>query len=168
MKSILIASRNPADVRELKETISQEYNVSVVTSLKELGSHLEQSDAILLDHEFTEHSGKEVITGILKKSYLPIITLSNPDNVKGAIEAMMAGACSYIVKVGDYHHVLDLAIKEAIEKFDKQKQMNQTIITLKKQVKELEEQLKKAGKEDGKTFDPETKASILDEIVFIF
>ena len=168
MKSVLIASRNSAEVRELKETISQEYNVSVITSPNKVDDHLKKYGLVLLDHTFTEYYGQDFLMGVLRKSYLPVLMLTPPDDVKGAIETMRVGTCNYIVKVGDYHKVLNLSIRQAIEKFDEQDQMKQTIITLKKRVNELEERVGASGEEDGQASPPETSTSILDQIVFIF
>lgn len=168
MKSVLIASRNSAEVRELKETISQEYNVSVITSPNKVDDHLKKYGLVLLDHTFTEYYGEDFLMGVLRKSYLPVLMLTPPDDVKGAIETMRVGTCNYIVKVGDYHKVLNLSIRQAIEKFDEQDQMKQTIITLKKRVNELEERVGAAGEEDVQASPPGTSTSILDQIVFIF
>jgi HD-like signal output (HDOD) protein len=168
MKPVLIASRDPAEARELKETISQEYNVSVITSPNKPDDHLKKYGLVLLDHGFTEYYGEDFLMGILRKSYLSVLMLTPPDDVKGAIEAMRVGTCNYIVKVGDYHKVLNLSIKQAIEKFDEQDQVKQTIITLKKRVNELEERLGAAGKEDVQTSPLGARTNILDQIVFIF
>ena len=46
MKPVLIASRDPVEARELKETISQEYNVSVITSPNKLDDHLKKYKVI--------------------------------------------------------------------------------------------------------------------------
>jgi HD-like signal output (HDOD) protein/DNA-binding NarL/FixJ family response regulator len=168
MKPVLIASSTPAEARELKETISQEYNVSVITSPTIVDQRLKKYGLVLFDHGFTEYYGEDFLMGVLRKSYLPVLMLTPPDDVKGAIEAMRVGTCNYIVKVGDYHKVLNLSIKQAIEKFDEQDQVKQTIITLNKRVNELEERLGAAGKEDVQTSPPGTSTNILDQIIFIF
>ena len=57
MKSFLVANRNAAEARELKKIISQDYDVSVITSPEEIDDHLIESCLILLDHNFTDNSG---------------------------------------------------------------------------------------------------------------
>ena len=168
MKPVLIACRNLAEARELKETVSQEYNVSVITSPNKPDDHLKKYGLVVLDHNFTEYYGEDFLMGILRKSYLPVLMLTPPDDVKGAIEAMRVGTCNYIVKVGDYHKVLNLSIKQAIEKFNDQEQMKQTIAILKKRVNELEECPGAAGKEDVQASPPGTSTNILDQIIYIF
>lgn len=92
MKSVLIANSSFAEAREQKKTISQEFNVSVIASPKELDDHLDKSDLVLLDHNFTEYSGVDFLMKILKESYLPVLILTPPDDAKAAIEAMRVGA----------------------------------------------------------------------------
>ena len=176
MKSVLIANSDFAEAHEQKKTISQEFNVSVIASPKELDDHLDKSDLVLLDLNFTEYSGIDFLMKILKESYLPVLTLTPLDDAKAAIEAMRVGAYNYIVKVGDYHEILNLSIKEAIDRFNEREQMKQTIIDLKNRVNELEGQLGIAGKEDVQTSPPETrppetapaKTNIVEEIISRF
>ena len=99
MKSVLIASRNPVETQEMKETINRDYNISVITSPGELDDHRENPCVVLLDQNFTEQPVKDFLTEILKQSYLPVIIMTSPNDVKEAFEAMKLGACNYIVKV---------------------------------------------------------------------
>jgi HD-like signal output (HDOD) protein len=166
MKPVLIASTNPAEAREIGETISREYDVAFVESPKELINHLAESGLVVLDSSFKEHYGEDFLNGILKKSLLPVLMLTPPDDVKGAIQAIRAGASDYVVKVGDYHQILNLSIQAASERFSQQERMKQAITALKKQVDGLKRRPKVAGEQGAQTALQEK--DILDEIVFVF
>ena len=107
MESVIIASRNTEEFGELIETIGHAYNARVITSRKELTTRLKNSVAVLLDHSFTEYFGKDFLKGFLKQPYIPVLMLSPPDDIKTAIEAMLMGAFSYIVKIDDYHRTIN-------------------------------------------------------------
>jgi HD-like signal output (HDOD) protein len=166
MKPVLVASMNSAEAQEIGETINREYKVAFVESPKELLGHLGESGLVVLDSSFKEQYGEDFFKGVLKKSRLPVLMLTPPDDVKGAIQAMRAGASNYVVKVGDYHQVLNLSIQAALERFSQQEQMKQAITALKKQVDELERRPNVAGGQGAQTSFQET--NILDEIVFVF
>ncbi len=164
MKSVLIANRNLVEVHELKETIGQEFKVSVIMSPKEPNANLEKSDLVLLDHNFTDCSGLDFLREIVNKSHVPVLILTSPDDAKCAIEAMRIGAHNYVVKIGDYRDILNLIIKEAIEKFNKHEQLKQTIIALKNRVNELEQRLGIAGGEEV----AKKRVSIVEDITSRF
>jgi HD-like signal output (HDOD) protein/DNA-binding NarL/FixJ family response regulator len=168
MRSVLIANNNHVEIHELKETISQEFNVSFITSPKELNEHLERCDLMLLDHNFTEHSGLDFLREIVNNSHLPVLMATPPDDARCATEAMKIGAHNYVVKVGDYHDVLNLMIKEAIEKFNEREQMKQTIVALKNRVSELEGRLGIAGSKEVQAPPSKTKVSIVEDIISRF
>lgn len=167
MKSVLVANNNLVEIHHLKETISQDFKVSIITSPKELNEHLKKCDLMLLDHNFTEHSGLDFLREIVKKSHLPVLMATPPDDARCATEAMKIGAHNYVVKIGDYHDVLNLMIKEAIEKFNEREQMKQTIVALKNRVNELEGLLGIADKE-AQVPPSKTKVSIVEDIISRF
>lgn len=140
MESILIANKNSEEAFKLQEAIKG-YDINVIISPEELNGGLEKVSLVLLDHNFTEYSGIDFLTEILKTSFIPVLMMTPPDDALCAIEAMRAGAYNYIVKAGDYTNFLSLSIKEAIEKFNEQEQMKQTIVDLKNQVRELKGRL---------------------------
>jgi HD-like signal output (HDOD) protein/DNA-binding NarL/FixJ family response regulator len=164
MKSVLIANRNLVEVHELRETIGQEFKVSVIMSPKELNENLENSDLVLLDHNFIDHSELNFLREIVNKSHVPVLILTSPDDAECAIEAMRTGAYNYVVKIGDYRDVLNLVIKEAIERFNGQEQMKQTIIALKNRINELEQRLGIVGRGEVQT----KKVSIVEDITSRF
>jgi HD-like signal output (HDOD) protein len=171
---------NGAEADAMKETVSQQYNVSVVSSPKELIDHLQNSAVMIVDHSFTEHHGTDLPMRIIQKGYLPVVMLILPDDVGGAIEARSLGASNYIVKVGDYHQILNLSIKAEVEKFSQQQQSKETLAALTKRVGELEGQLTVEDQgelerqttvddqQDAQKSPVEKEENILDEISFVF
>ena len=151
MESILIASGNLTEAQRLQEIIGERYNVSTITSPKQFNGQVENTSLILLDHNFTKASGLDFLVEAFKKSHVPILILTPPDDPKCAIEAIRSGAYNYLVKTKDYYDVLNLTIQESINKFNEREQLKETIVALKNRVNELEERLGIAGKEDVQT-----------------
>ncbi|MBN2466891.1 MAG: HDOD domain-containing protein [Deltaproteobacteria bacterium] len=146
MKSVLALLKDSDETRKLKDTVGQEFNITVIPSAAEpLTEHLAAADLVLLDHDFVEQPVGPFLKGILTKFYLPVLILTSYDNATAAVDALREGAYNYLIKVGNYDQVINLVIKEAITKFNEQVQMRQTIVALKKRVTELEEQLNKPG-----------------------
>lgn len=168
MKSVLIANGNLAEANKIKGVLNQQFNVSVITLPMEFNDILDIPDLVLLDYNFTEYAGIDFLMEILKKSYLPVLMVASPNDARCAIDAMRAGAYNYIVKTGNYHELLSILIREAIDKFNQLEQMKQTIINLKKRVNELEGRHEKVDKEDVKPPSSKPKVNIIEDIVSRF
>jgi len=174
VSSILIANKAYKESRSLADTLDQDFKVSIIASPNEYDDKLmEQFELVLLDHNFTENSGIDFLMSILGKFYIPVLMLTPPEDPQCAVEAMRAGAYNYIVKAGDFNQVLNISVKEALEKFNAHEQMKQTIIQLKEQVAELQNRLSLRTKSDT-TETPEAvslskpKDNIIQEIISRF
>ncbi|MBF0117828.1 MAG: HDOD domain-containing protein [Desulfobacterales bacterium] len=168
MKTILIANKNPVESIEIEGIIKKEFNTLIINSPQELSDHLEKTDLVLIDHNFTEKSGIDFLVQILKKSYLPILILAPHDSAQVAVSAIRIGAYNYIVKIGDYKRVLNISITEALAKFNEREQMKQTIIALKKRINELEMRLGIDNKEEEGAVpanSSKAKVNIAEEII---
>ena len=168
MKSVLIANGNPDEANKIKDVINQQFKVSVITLPIAFNNLLDTPDLVLLDHNFTEYAGIDFLMEILKKSYLPVLMVAPPNDARCAVDAMRVGAYNYIVKTDDYYELLNISIKEAMDKFNQLEQMKQTIINLKKRVNELEGRLEKADKEDVEPPLSKPKVNIIENIVSRF
>lgn len=168
MKPVLLVTVDFTEAREIMKTISQEYSVTATKSPNGLVDNVSKSSLVAVDHSFTEHHGKDYLAGILRNVNRPVLILSPPEAVRDAIEAVALGASSYVVKAGDYHQVLNLSIKVALEKFKEQEETKQNIVALKEQVQELEARVGNAGNEDVQGASDGSDVNILDQIVFIF
>jgi HD-like signal output (HDOD) protein/FixJ family two-component response regulator len=171
MKTVLIANRDQEEAKALLDIASQEFRVSVINSPEEFTCDLQDVNLVLLDCNLTPQSGIDFIGEILKKSYLPILITTSPDDAKIATEALKAGAYNYIIKTAHYLEMLNFMIADAIQRFDKYEQMKQTISGLQRKVAELEESLahqgrggdaynKNSGREPAKQ-----RSTIFDEMI---
>ncbi len=150
MDSVLVANSDIKELQKIRKLLGKDFNVLGMNAPKRLAEFLERSDLLLLDHNFTEDSGIEFLTKVLARFHLPVLVLTSPEQPDFAIEAMRLGAHNYIVKTDNYHEVLKHSIREAIDKFNEQEELKQTIVALKERVAELEEALKAQSKEEPK------------------
>lgn len=167
-RKVLFAAPNTEEIDVLSDSLKASFDVSTIVSPEQVPADLDQVDLLLLDHKFTDKWGMEFMTGVLSRSYLPVLVLTPPDNAKCAINAIRSGAYNYIVKFGEFHELLNVSIDEAINKFGQIEQMRQTILSLKEKVAELEKELgAKAAQhesvEENQT-EPERKSTIIGEI----
>jgi HD-like signal output (HDOD) protein/FixJ family two-component response regulator len=140
MKTILIANGDLSEGQQLVEIVSQEFDVTLITSPAELIQDMQDYHLVLIDSNFTESYGMEFLANILKKSYLPALIVTPPDDPKCAAEALKLGAFNYIIKTNQYYTLVNILIRDAIQKFGQYEEMKQTIIDLKKKVNEMEQQ----------------------------
>ncbi len=75
---------------------------------------------------------------IIQKAFLPILIITPIDDPQCALEALRTGAYNYVVKVPGYEKIINIAIKEAIIKFNEREELKRTVAQLKKRVNELE------------------------------
>ncbi len=103
-----------------------DYQISFTASTgKQLLTEMEQQlpDVLLLDIELPDSSGIELCTAILKKyPTLPIIALTNHDEVVYVKKMMRSGAKGYLLKGTDKHNLLNAihAVLEGQQFLDRQ------------------------------------------------
>jgi HD-like signal output (HDOD) protein/FixJ family two-component response regulator len=141
MKAVLIANRDLTEAKRLVDILGQDFEALAINSPDEYTRDIHGISLVLLDSNFTEALGIDFLINIMKKTYIPILMVTPPNDAKCAADAMRAGAYNYIVKIRNYHEILSVLVQEAIQRFEKYEQMKQTILDLKKRVAELEEQL---------------------------
>ena len=163
MRTVLIANSDDHELEKVAGSIGQDFEVVPVKSPNEVNGHLENCDAILLDHNFTYNSGIDFLMEIAPKTHIPIIMLTPINESKHAMEAMRIGAFNYLIKTDDYTDILGPSLKDAISHFSEKEQMRATIIDLKKRIAILESQL--GRNETSSTEAPSrNKSSIIQEI----
>lgn len=173
MNSIVIASKDMGEAQGIKESLDNDQDVAIVSSEEEIGQYLKTTKLLLLDHTFNEKIDTPLLINIITKAPFPVLFLTAPNDGDYAIEAMKHGAWNFIVKSGDYHPLLKHTIQRALDDFNEKRKMKQTIVALKKQVDELENQLqaeeeKPATNESLENESDESKANILEQIIFVF
>ena len=173
MISVLVANSEPTEAENIMKVLGNDFKTFAITSPEEIHGVLERCDLILLDQNFTDSSGIDVLIDVTSRAHLPILMVTSPEDPECAIEAVRSGAHNYLVKTVCYYDLLDHSIKEAISKFNQHEEMKQTIIALKKRVNELEESLSVAGKQDVQTSSSEEKPaerkeSMVEDIISSF
>ncbi len=168
MKSVVVANSSDSECKKIKDVLSQDYDVRVMTSKDQSIDLEENCDLILLDHNFTEDSGIDFLSNVLSKIHVPVLMVTSPDEPRCAIEAVRLGAYNYLVKTVGYYDLLNYSIKEAIDKFNEREEMKRTIMALKTKVTELENLLGSGGA--GLADDPssEEKATLIEAITSRF
>jgi HD-like signal output (HDOD) protein/ActR/RegA family two-component response regulator len=141
MKKILIANSDIEESQKLIEIIGQNFDVFTISRPEELPRDLQGYNLALVDFNISESYGMNILTDILNQSYIPILILAPPDNPKYAAEAIKLGAFNYIIKTDQYFGIVEILVQDTIRKFEQRSEMIQTIIELKRQVNELEQQI---------------------------
>jgi DNA-binding NarL/FixJ family response regulator len=91
-RKVLLATPDTDEGAILCESLSGPLEIITITSPRQLPVRLDEIDCLLLDHKFTDFWGVEFMTGVLAKSYLPVLVLTPPHNPRCAIDAIRAGA----------------------------------------------------------------------------
>ena len=164
MKSVLIANRDENETKKIEEILSKDYEVLSIHSQEEMNGFLEKCDTLLVDHNFTDNAGIDFLMDVMSKSNLPVLMMTPPEDPNCAIEAIRLGAYSYLVKTGGYHDLLKLSLELTIDKFSDREKMKNTIVSLKRRMAELEQQLELYKREDSKKAPEQRKGDFLKEI----
>ncbi len=138
MRSVLVANSNETECEKIRNTLCDDYDVCIMISQDQAVDLGDQWDLIVLDHNFTEHSGIDFLSEVLSRTHVPILMVTSPDEPQCAIEAVRLGAYNYLVKTAGYYDLLNYSIREAISKFYEREEMKQTIVALKRRLAELE------------------------------
>lgn len=138
--SMLIANSQKEEIYKLQDHLSKYFNVHSIDSPDKYQPDMTY-DIVLVDSNFTEFNGMDFLMTILSSGRLPALMVTTPDDSEIAAEAMNVGAFNYIVKTKNYYDAAVFAAKEALKRFQEQESKDQSIDTLKKRVKELEEEL---------------------------
>ncbi len=168
MRSVLVANSNEIECEKIKNILCDNYHVRVMISQNPATGLEDQCDLIVLDHNFTEHSGIDFLSEVLSRIHVPVLMVTSPDEPQCAIEAIRLGAYNYLVKTAGYYDLLNYSIKEAISKFYEREEMKQTIVTLKRRVSELEKETSPSDESLVDDSAKEEKATLIEAITTRF
>ncbi|MBN1107066.1 MAG: HDOD domain-containing protein [Deltaproteobacteria bacterium] len=169
---ILIVTPDPDRAGEVAGAFGDQYRSATIPSLDLLHSVPEKPCALVLDTDVAGGGLADVPLNILKRSGVPIVLLTNPQNGKGIGELMdQVGASGCIVRTGAYLEVLNYTVKRAVAEARDKEMMRQALFTLKERNTDLERRLKESGRREDVPEGDSLQASpgdILQEIVFVF
>lgn len=140
MKTVLIASSQPFESETLEKYLQRYFRVKTISDTNQMNIETAEMDLVLLDHNFTINSGIDFLMDVLQKRSLPILMLTPASDPQCAVEALRVGAFNYIVKTGDYLQFLNIAIDDALNKFQERQDLKDTISDLRVRITKLEEQ----------------------------
>lgn len=149
MTKVLVASKNTEEIAKFRKSLEETFEVFSITAPDYPKEALRMFDIVLIDHNFTEHSGIDYLNEVTNAVHIPVLMLTPPDDASCAIEAIRAGAFNYVVKFGHYDEILPIAIHEAIARFSEHEKMKETIVALKERIAELEALLGNMRRQNG-------------------
>lgn len=172
-KRVLAVLKDTEEGAQIRAEVSKEFKIEVISAEEVEYEPFEAVDMVLIDGAFIEECGPDLLKTIMERIYLPVIVLTSLDNAVVAIDAMREGAYNYLMKAGSYLEVLNLVIRDGIAKFGERRQMEETIIALKKRVAELEAQVASEKSQPAEPASQEktlagTGASITEEVTSSF
>jgi two-component system sensor histidine kinase/response regulator len=130
--TILVIDDNPADVEIVRRLLQQidSWEIHFFASYDSKEGRAEvakgKADLILLDYMLDSETGLEVLNAIKDEGcFLPVIMLTGHGNEEIAVEAMKAGVSDYLVKGRITPESLRLAISNALQKFQMQREIEE-------------------------------------------
>ena len=172
MKPVLIASTDSQEAQKISESVPRDQKAAIIESSNRLGRLVKESAMVIVDYGFYERYGPDFFKDLFKNPHPPFLMLVPPDDIQTMVEIMEIGI-GYIPKVPDYQKLLSLAANNTLSQIHEQEQLKQTIVTLQKSVRKLEnaESEETTGPE-GEVFKEtkphEVNVNILDEIIIVF
>jgi DNA-binding NtrC family response regulator len=137
MKKVLVANSQAKDARMIEKYLARHFEVVVISRPALLRFHKGRFDLMLIDHNFTANSGIDFLMDILPEHPGPILMFTPASDPQCAIEALRAGAFNYIVKTGAYLQFLNVAVDDALMKYQERQGLKETITALKERIDEL-------------------------------
>ena len=145
MTTVLIATKNRAELNHLKTLLRGQYDVLEATSTSSVSIQIQSCDLVILDANMNEVGGIDLLMAIAASTALPILILTDPEDPQLAAEAMRCGAQNYLVKTPNYHDFLCHAIHDALQASTQQDQMRRTIERLQARIQVLEASIDRSG-----------------------
>lgn len=131
---VLVANRQIAEAGLVAAALSANYEVFPVHDGKSLISRIEAADALILDADFTDAQGVDVLMTVMSRVRIPVLMTVTLADQLCAVEAMRCGAAGYLVKDGHYLGLIPTALGEIMSRFSAIDSLKQEIIDLRRQL----------------------------------
>ena len=105
-----------------------------------LSAPMTKFNIVLLDWNLPSVSGLEVLSKLTKKSDIPIVVLTNDEDLPEAIEALNFGAQDYIAKHGNYFVEIPPIVKKCLITFATEKENERLVLRNQWMLHELQKQ----------------------------
>lgn len=154
--TVLMIDDDPVDIELMRRYLNDipTWRIRLVScnSAEEVAMRLDQErvDIVLLDYLLGAKSGLEVFKGAPElTNCCPVIVITGFGNEEVAVRAMQLGAVDYLVKGSLTPSSLERAIRNALEKHELRRQVEQHRQQLEDKVRELEAALEHVKKLQG-------------------
>lgn len=143
MKRVLICNSSANEVRLLRHSLERKFKVHVMSSWSSGKIDLTDMEAVIVDTNFTEEQGLDFIMEVNAAMHLPVLIITPPDDPHCAIEARRIGVFNYLVKTESLYSVIEIALMEAIEKFNDLEELKRTAVAQRNRIADLEREIVK-------------------------
>ncbi len=140
--TVIIANRNLREGKAVAAALSSAYNARPVTDVQALPALVENAVAVVLDTNFSEAQGIDVLMDVLGRAQIPVLMVTPDDQPACAVEAMRCGAAGYLVKTVSYTELLPTAIQDAIQRLRSNDALKRELAELRKRNAALEAEIK--------------------------
>mgnify|MGYP000852623686 CR=1 FL=1 len=141
MNRILICNSQRSEADTIQAALGNQYTIYLMTAWKRDPISPEEIDAIVLDTNFTPEHGLDFLADVCGKTHIPVLLLTQPDELQTAIKARRIGAFNYCIKTEQLPSILGLSVREMLLAFNDQMELKRTIIEQKERIAELESEL---------------------------
>lgn len=142
--TVVIANQNVKEGAAMASALAAHYDARAVSELPALLAAAERSAAVVLDTNFSEAQGVDVLMEVLTRAQLPVVMITPEDDSSCVLEAMRCGAAGFLVKTGTYIDLLPTALQDAIQRMRTNESLKQELVELRKRNAMLEKELKQA------------------------
>lgn len=168
MEKLVVASKSEDLVREIEGELGTDFQVFTVNSRKDLDQiSLKGYALLILDQDFTETRGIDVLMSAAHMQWCPILVLTTLDDPQFASEALRAGATNYLIKSSDFRRFLKVSVAEGMQRFREREDAKSKLKELQTRISEMEVALgidKESLEKKEKVTKTEKKRELLTEI----
>lgn len=172
-QTILVANRNAEETQAIMASLGTQFATQSVLDMAGLNHNIGTASALVLDTNFSDSQGVDVLMDVLARERLPVLMLTPADDPSCAIEALRCGATHYLVKAGTYVETLPMAVQEIMVRAHATQTLKAELAQLRQRNGELEKQVAtasrvKAGGSAARTLQEPASANVsMEEIIAV-
>jgi DNA-binding NarL/FixJ family response regulator len=136
--TVVIAARQHLEAEALCASLAAQYTTEAVAEPEALYAAAAKADAVVIDADFSDCQGIDVLMDLASRIPVPVVMITPPDDPLCAIEALRAGAATYLVKSSDYLRSVPSAVLDAIRRVNEVSSLRDQIVALRQRIKDLE------------------------------
>jgi len=138
LKTVIVANRNPAELRALSAALASLYEVKIVTDVGRLGAAVSGSVALILDLNVIDSGNNSALMESFERMPVPLLLTTTAEDQTRAVTAMRHGVACYLVKGEAYENVVPQLLEEVISRNCATVATRSEVAELRKRISELE------------------------------